>query len=176
MNEPTTALVNPAEILNKGIVQAAPGYPPIQTVGSENQLQQVGIDVRLAKAYKVVGSGVLSLDKESNVKPQLVELQAYNGYYQFESGKQYALDFMENVTVPENMAAFVVHRSTINRTIGTITTGVYDPGFRSEEGCGAIFRPLTNVQIQVGYRMAQIIFYTASAASQYDGQYQAGKK
>jgi deoxycytidine triphosphate deaminase len=100
-------------------------------------------------------------------------MQAYNGYYQFEAGKQYALDFMEDVTVPDNMAAFIVHRSTINRTIGTITTGVYDPGFRSDAGCGAIFRPLSNVQIQVGYRMAQIIFYTASAASQYDGQYQA---
>lgn len=174
-----TAIINPKEILEKGIVYPVAGYSDIVTSGNENQVQQVGIDLRLAKAYRVAGSAILSLNKEDNVRPQLFDMQMFalgnDDYYMFEAGKQYAIDFMENVEVPPDMAAMVVHRSTINRTIGTIVSGIYDPGFKSEGGCGAIFRPNTNVQAQVGFRMAQIVFYSASAASMYDGQYQ-GKK
>lgn len=164
-----SALANPASVLERGIVYTAETVPEINR---EEQLQQVGIDLRLAKAYRVVGRATLSLDKSKTVKPDLVELQATDGKYLFKAGQLYSIDFMEDVKVPEDLAGIVKHRSTINRTIGTIESGIYDPGFESSGGCGAVFRPNTDVTIDIGFRCAQILFFTATSANLYNGQYQ----
>jgi len=174
MSEKThKGIVSPAEILEKKIVYPIEEGSPIIVDGEHNQLQQVGIDLRLNKAFKVFGKANLTLDSETTIKPSLIEMQKNDNCYFFEANKQYSIDFMEDVEVPEDMAAVVVHRSTINRTIGTVVSGVYDPGFRSKGGCGAIFRPSVDVRIEVGYRMAQIVFFSAESASLYNGQYQA---
>ena len=170
-----TGIISPAQILEKGIVRAADGYPEIVVEGVHNQLQQVGIDLRLAKVYRVAGRGALRLEKRDTVVPELLPMVAHDGIFGFDPDYQYALDFMEDVAVPEDMAALVIHRSTINRTLGTVLSGMYDPGFRSVGGCGAIFRPSSYVTIEVGYRMAQIVFFSAESASLYNGQYQGGR-
>lgn len=170
-----SAIVNPAEILEKKIVYAAEGQLAINTSGKENQLQQVGVDLRLAKAYKVVGAVEFYASKDS-IKPELLEMPTTENCYLFKAGQQYAVDFVEDISVPEDMAALIINRSTINRFSGTITSGVYDPGFRSKGGCGAIFRPTLDTKIEIGFRMAQVVFYTAKSASLYNGQYQDSKE
>lgn len=164
-----SAIVNPAFVLKQGVVYTA---EDVQEINQEEQLQQVGIDLRLAKAFRVVGNATLSVDKNRTKKPELIEMQQTAGYYLFKAGELYSIDFLEDVKVPEDMAAIVKHRSTINRTIGTIESGWYDPGFESSGGCGAVFRPNTDVRIEVGFRCAQIVFYTATSANLYNGQYQ----
>lgn len=163
------AIVSPAEILKNRYVYASENFPEIDT---NEQLQQVGIDLRLAKASKVTGTATLTVNKANIVKPQINEMQVTDGFLLFKAGELYSLDFMEDVTIPENMAAIIKHRSTINRTIGTIESGWFDPGFSSSGGCGAVFRPNTDVKIQIGFRCAQIVFYTATSANLYNGQYQ----
>jgi deoxycytidine triphosphate deaminase len=155
--------------LEQGVVYTAPGVLEINT---KDQLQQVGIDLRLAKASKVVGNATLSVDKNRTETPQLVDVQTTDGFYLFKAGNLYNLTFMEDVKVPANMAGIVKHRSTINRTIGTIESGWFDAGFESKDGCGAVFRPDVDVKIEVGFRCAQIVFYTATSANLYNGQYQ----
>jgi deoxycytidine triphosphate deaminase len=166
------AIVNPKEVLEKGIIYVESGPTIIvDEENPENQCQQVGIDLRLAKAFKIVGPVEFSVSKKTT-KPNLIEIAPVNGYYYFESGEQYAIDFIEDVRVPADMAALVINRSTVNRFSGTVTSGVYDPGFQSKGGCGAIFRPTYSTKIEQGFRMAQIVFYRASSASLYSGQYQ----
>lgn len=167
-----TAIINPAEILEKGIVYTAKG---VREINKDEQLQQVGIDLRLARASKVTGTATLALNKKHTVKPAFMDLRPTNGFYMFKAGELYSLDFLEDVNVPENMAGMITHRSTVNRTIGTINSGIYDAGFRSSGGCGAVFRPNTDVKIEIGFRLAQILFYTATSANLYDGQYQDNK-
>lgn len=164
-----TAIINPALVLDEGVVFTAEDIPEIDR---EEQLQQVGVDLRLAKASRVVGSAHLTLDKSQTKKPDIIPLQVNNNSYLFKAGQLYSIDFMEDVNVPDNMAGIVKHRSTINRTIGTIESGVYDPGFRSAGGCGAVFRPNCDVVIEIGFRCAQIMFFSATSANLYDGQYQ----
>lgn len=163
------SIINPKLILEKGFVYPVDKNSPIN---ADEQLQQVGIDLRLASASMVVGSGVLTLNKEATIKPTLVPLPDTDASFFFQAGRQYSLDFMEGISVPEDMAALIIHRSTINRTIGLVLSGVYDPGFRSSGPSGAIFRPNVDVRIERGYRMAQVLFWSASAANLYDGQYQ----
>lgn len=164
-----TAIINPATILDEGVVYTAEG---VSEIDRATQLQQVGVDLRLAKAFRVVGNAELTLNKASIKKPDIIPMQLINNRYFFEAGKLYSIDFMEDVNVPANMAGIVKHRSTINRTIGTIESGWYDAGFKSAGGCGAVFRPNTDVTIEVGFRCAQLVFYSAESSNLYDGQYQ----
>jgi len=164
-----TGLLNPKKALDEGWLYASPNAPSINI---EKQLQQSGIDLRLKMAEKVVGAGVLSENKQESQNPSLVELQLVDDFYLFKGGETYSLTFMEDVKVPENAAALVIHRSSINRFFGIITSGLYDAGFFSKGGCGAVFRPNTDVKIKVGTRVAQIIFFSAESATLYNGQYQ----
>lgn len=170
------AIVNPLEVLEKKVVYST---NPIQTAGDENQIQQVGIDLRLAKAYRIVGPAEFYVSKSirgKSIKPDLLEMSPDGGCFMFKAGKQYALDFFEDVDVPENMAGLVTHRSTFNRFSGSIMSGWYDPGFKSQGGCGAIFRPVLDTKVEIGFRMAQVVFYSAESASLYSGQYQNSKE
>jgi deoxycytidine triphosphate deaminase len=161
--------INPKTILDNKILVAVPGFSPID---EKQQLQQNGIDVRLAKAEKVVGVHEMYLDKNKDKRPDLIEMQVVDGCYHFEPGYQYALTFMEDVKVPSGMCATVVHRSTVNRFSGTLLSALFDGGFESKGGCGAMFRPNVKTKIEVGCRVAQIVFDSAEEASLYNGQYQ----
>jgi deoxycytidine triphosphate deaminase len=154
-----SAIVDPRQILEDKIVYTAPG---VLEIDRSTQLQQVGIDLRLANAYRVVGNATFSNDESQTQKPSLIEMQITGGFFLFKKGELYSLDFMEDVSV----------RSSINRFVGTIEAGVYDSGFKSKGGCGAVFRTNTDVKVEVGYRMAQIVFFTATNATTYNGQYQ----
>lgn len=163
------AIVNPKHILEQKIV-----YSKDNPLNEEEQLQQSGIDLRLKKAYRVVGAAEFKLD--SSTKPLAVELQLVDNCYLFKAGEQYSLDFIEDVSVPEDMAALIINRSTINRHVGVCNSGLFDPGYRSQGGCGAMFRPTIDVKIERGFRMAQIVFFRSEAASLYNGQYQDSKE
>ena len=161
--------INPRLILEQGIIYVAEGMPPISI---EEQCQQNGVDLRLFKAQRFVGSAELYVDKKRNRSPQLVEMDVNNNCYQFKAGEQYSVTFMEDVKVPSGMCSLVIHRSTINRGIGTLFSGIFDSGFESLNGCGATFRPIVDVKIEVGTRLAQITFDAAEEASLYNGTYQ----
>ena len=161
--------INPKYILEQKIVHPAPNQPNII---EKDQLQQNGIDLRLAKAEKVVGVYEMYMDNKKDVRPDFIELQVVDNCYYFEPGCQYALTFMEDVKVPSGMCATVIHRSSLNRFSSTIFSGLYDAGYESSGGCGAMMRPLIKTRIEIGTRVAQIVFDKAEEASLYDGQYQ----
>lgn len=167
------SILNPRFILDSGFVYSS--TLPINQSGEENQVQQVGIDLRLAKAYRIVGAPEFYVTKKSS-KPSLVEMQPFNGCFLFKAGQQYSIDFIEDVKIPSNAAALIVNRSTINRFSGTVSSGFFDSGYESSGGCGAVYRPTVDTTIEVGFRMAQIAFFTAESASLYAGQYQNSKE
>lgn len=165
--------INPKKIIEAGYVKPTPGAPPLCLEGDNCQLQQSGIDLRLARAEKVVGTAELYNDKSKDVRPTYTEMQIVENCFLFQPGEQYSLTFMEDVEIPGDMCASIIHRSTINRGIGTIFSALFDGGFKSKGGCGATFRPLVSTKIEIGTRLAQIIFEDADTASLYNGQYQA---
>jgi deoxycytidine triphosphate deaminase len=163
------AIVNPKHILEQNVV-----YSKDMSINESEQLQQSGIDLRLKKAYRITGAAEFRLT--TSVKPSAIELQLVDNCYLFKAGEQYSLDFVEDVSVPEDMAALIINRSSINRNVGFCTSGLFDPGYRSQGGCGAMFRPTIDVKIEKGFRMAQIVFFRSEAASLYNGQYQDSKE
>ncbi len=178
------AVVNPREILDMGAVKPIEGASPIiiDPEDGECQLQQNGIDLRL-DSVSVVKRGASSIftryklhDKQCvyeevplqgvdmNMEPLPVML------YTLQAGRQHAMDFMEEIDVPENMSAYLFVRSSINRYSGSFLTGYWDSGFRGR--LGGIYRPSVNTYIDRGCRVAQVVFFRSDSARLYDGQYQ----
>lgn len=85
----------------------------------------------------------------------------------------YSLTFEQGCKLPTNITAFIRHRSSILRSGGIITSGVFDPGFEVDE-MGAILIATKGLTIEKGARVAQIIMMENMEAEAYAGQWQAG--
>lgn len=167
------AIVNPKWILDEGFVVPFEGNPDIITDPNDEEcaLQQNGIDLRLDTVQVAAGDTRFSLHKkhDSRCKYHKLEPDGESNFLFF-PGKQYSLDCMEWVEIPEGTAAYIFVRSSINRYAGIFMTGLWDAGFRGR--AGGIFRPYVPTTIEKGVRVAQIVFFRADSHRPYDGQYQ----
>jgi deoxycytidine triphosphate deaminase len=170
------AIVNPREILDQGYVRPFEGNPDIITDSADEEcaLQQNGIDLRLDTVQVADGATRFSLYKKKDTRCTYYPLEpnADNDFLFF-PGKQYAVDFFEEVEIPVGLSAYVFVRSSINRYSGMLLTGYWDSGFKGR--LGGVFRPYLPTTIERGCRMAQIVFYRSDSAKLYKGQYQNQK-
>jgi len=135
---------------------------------------QVGYDLTLKEVKQIMGGTVFS-DK-TEVLPYLeVPTFATNSktVYNLSPGT-YSLTFDQGIKLPSFKTAFIRHRSSILRCGGIITSGVYDPGFETDE-MGAVLIATRPITIEKGARVAQIIIFDNMAAELYDGQWQGTK-
>lgn len=86
----------------------------------------------------------------------------------------YAIAFHQGCSLPDNVKAEIVHRSSLLRMGVEIKSAVYDPGFKTER-MGAVMIVHNNVSIEYGSRVAQIIMAYTETSEKYDGQYQGEK-
>lgn len=158
------SLINPKEAIEKKYIS------PI----NEKCIQQNGIDLRLDKANLVVGTAIITEEKSNRVFPSYYEmLPDESGFFHFKAGFGYVLDMIEYIKVPENAAAFIFTRSTLNRSASITTSGLYDSGF--EGVVGVTLRPFVDISIKKETRICQVTFVSADSASLYKGQYQRQK-
>ena len=154
-------IINPKEIVEKGIVE---------NVGEGKfEVQQNGIDLTI-ESLSIVNGGTLGRD-ERVIRDYTPLEPTENGYWILGSDRCYSIMFEQKVSVPDNMCASIVQRSTLNRMGGFILSGLYDSGFSNV--IGAILRTSAPIRIQKGARVAQIVFQEASPASLYKGIYNA---
>ena len=159
------AIVSPAFVVEEGVV-----HP----VGS-HQVQQNGIDLTLKSVSMIRGGGEGGVYLGGTVQPEMVPQcpmidSMSREVFMLSSGICYALEFNESVAIPNNMCAHIVPRSGIVRNGGAIRSGWYDSGFE-HPNIGAYFETAVGFPVELGARIAQIVFYWADAASEYDGQY-----
>jgi len=133
---------------------------------------QVGYDLTL-KSVKIVNGGSVMSDK-TNVANYSDKASQTNKdgreVYEFAPGT-YSLTFEQGIKLPSNKTAFIVHRSSVLRCGGVITSGVYDPSFEVDE-MGAMLIVTEPLIIEKGARVAQIIIFDNSEAEPYTGQWQ----
>lgn len=156
-------IVNPKKIVEQRLIE--------NLTDNSFEIQQNGIDITLGEVKLIVGG---KLGKNERVIGDYIPVVPDNdGYILFEPGNSYSIDFQQKIRVPDDMCAQIVQRSTLNRMGAFILSGVYDSGF--ENTIGAVLRTTAPVLIQVGARVAQIVFSEADPASLYDGVYQGIK-
>ena len=171
------AIINPKIILDNGWVRPFEGRSPIIIDPNDGEcaLQQNGIDLRLDEVQVADGASVFTLGKKADIRCKYYKLEpdSDNNRFPLFPDRQYALDFMELVDVPENMFAYIFVRSSLNRYSGIFLTGAWDSGFRGR--LGGIFRPYIPTFIERGVRVAQIVFFSADTHRMYEGQYKDQK-
>lgn len=136
---------------------------------------QVGYDLTL-KSIKKVSGGVVMQDK-TNVSDYTEVAPSVNAdgkfIFKLEPGT-YSLTFEQGCKLPNNMTAFIRHRSSMLRCGAIITSGVYDPGFEVDE-MGGVMIVTESMIVEKGARVAQIIMFENNEAELYNGQWQGNK-
>lgn len=136
---------------------------------------QVGYDLTL-KSVKIVNGGAVMSDK-TNVTSYSDKASQTNKdgreVYEFAPGT-YSLTFEQGIKLPSSKTAFIVHRSSVLRCGGVITSGIYDPGFEVDE-MGAMLIVTEPLIIEKGARVAQVYIFENNEAEAYDGQWQGSK-
>ena len=136
---------------------------------------QVGYDLTLKSIKRIMGGAVTQDKTIVEEYLEVVPFQNANDKYMFKlTPGVYSLTFDQGCKLPNNVTAFIRHRSSILRCGAEITSGVYDPGFEVDEMGGVLFAHRELV-IEKGARVAQIIMMENTPADLYDGQFQKDK-
>jgi len=135
-----------------------------------SQIQPNGVDLRLNRVFQV-GSGVFTIRKDDIKKSSFVniELIPQEDFFFLKRGHAYIFEMVEKVCIPDNVCAMVFSRSTFNRNGIIIRSCLFDSGFKNI--VGASVYPMTNLRIEKGSRVAQIVFFEAKSYNLYSGQY-----
>jgi deoxycytidine triphosphate deaminase len=86
----------------------------------------------------------------------------------------YSITFHQGCSLPNNIKAEIVHRSSLLRMGVEIKSAVYDPGFKTEF-MGAVMVVHNTVTIEYGSRVAQILMAETQLSEEYAGQFQGEK-
>lgn len=78
----------------------------------------------------------------------------------------------EIVKLPDNIYSTFIHRSSFNRNGIFVTGSIYDPGYNGQVGCTIYNFSGKSIYLDKNERVGQMVFYSADAASKYNGQYQ----
>jgi len=151
-------ILNPQEVY-------AEGY--IKYLGSSEQIQQNGIDLRLNKVFSLATP--LVLKKKEREISEIVEIFPINGKFKLKALTPYLIETKEHITIPKDAAAMIIQRSSLNRSGIQILSSWYDSGFVNYGG--ATVYPFMDAEIEQGARIVQIIYFEAKSASEYKGTY-----
>ena len=140
---------------------------------------QVGYDLTV-KDVKAIRGGILYAD-ETQLEPydqiETMSVQKKDGdhreVWSLKPGI-YSVTFEQGCKLDDQTTAFIRQRSSVLRMGGTVTSGVYDPGFEVDE-MGGVMTLTKTVVIEKGARLAQIIMFENNSAELYDGQWQKDK-
>ncbi len=133
---------------------------------------QVGYDLTVKSIKKYLTGGKVGIEK--TYPSELSPIPCIENQYILSPGV-YSLTFHQGCKIPSNIKASIVHRSSILRCGGFITSGVYDPGFEVEE-MGAVLFVSLELTIEKDARVAQIVMEECHEVDElYNGQWQKEK-
>jgi len=136
-------------------------------------------DLQLDKVFKLKGKAFIGIEERET--PDTVEIASFDpkkkSEFIFEPGEYYLVKTVEEVNLPDNIAAMFKPRSTTFRSGLVLRTGIASPGYN-----GPLFFGIKNegnilVRVEMGARFAQIIFFEVKGkpVHSYRGQWQGGR-
>lgn len=133
----------------------------------EEQLQPVGVDVRIASDY---------LHKATNTVYELENSDT--SYLSFEPGVFYNVHTIEKLSLPNNLVAKISLRATFERKGLYMSVGSIAPGFEGTLVFGLSNRSEREIHVKPGTPLFQLEFYELSSEAEttyddkVDSQYQ----
>src|SRR3989344_7328525 len=137
-------------------------------------------ELRLDKVYSLKGKAYLGIDERET--PDLVEKASFDpkkkSTFIFKPGKYYLTKTIEEVNLPDNIAAVFKPRSTTFRCGLVVRTGIANPGYSGQLFFGIINEGNIPVEIEMGARYVSIYFHEIKGKPihTYRGQWQGGRE
>ena len=141
-------------------------------VAPEN-IQQHGIDLNLIKVFKLNKSsyGEVSKSKPTQLSNRDEIFPNEEGYFVLDPGS-YDIVFEQGLNVKENNALFIRQRSSLTRNGCTISSSIYDAGFKTKN-IGTVLKVDNPIKIEVGARVGYLYgHHCESVENLYNGQFQ----
>lgn len=120
---------------------------------------------------KIVETGVLKMSPYSKIQQVGIDLSVSKAIF-IPKGESLNVLLNEIVKLPSNIYAMLYGRSSFNRKGILIRGSVYDPGYEGQVGCTIYNMSPSNLFLEKDERICQMMFFSADAASSYEGQYQ----
>lgn len=150
---------------------------------SQDSIQPNGIDFRLDRVFmpKLGGNKSFILREETKQSIEYFEMKPYHletDLGNFEGWRimpHTGYDFLSNIelNLPQNVASLIIQRSTLNRSSCSITSGLWDSGFKGTIGGQLRNGGQLGACLEHNVRIGQVMFLEAQAAHSYNGQYQS---
>ncbi len=137
----------------------------------------VAFDLRIGEIYEFAGEGFLGINERKT--PDLKSLAKYEEGKSLKitlaPGKYYIGKTIEKVNCPLNLASIILSRSTLYRSGVLLLGGLVDPGWNGEMTFGMINKSGNPFAIELGARIANILFYKVEGKTkEYRGAYNGG--
>ena len=133
-------------------------------------IQPSGIDLRMDKIYRQVGSGSL-IDNEKNL-PEIEELESVDDIYTLEPKTAYSVTIEGKIEIPTGYTMLYLPRSTLLRSFISVHTAVGDPGFYGTLQFMIVNNGQYPYKIKKGERIAQAVVFPVEGSGKYNGSYQ----
>ncbi len=130
-----------------------------------------GVDLRVGRYYRIKSPAKLGVTERE--LPVIEELA--DDWITVKPSEYILIETMEKVNMPTDIAAWMRHRSTLQRSGVGLLTALIDPGYNGTLTFGLRNFGEHPFKLQRGARVGQIIFSRmSSAGKEYDGRYQGG--
>ncbi len=144
------------ELVDKGLLVRGMLDPDVQ-------VQPSGVDLTVAKFFRLEGTGSLDFSNEKRTLPEYVEILPNNGVWMLEKGT-YNATMNEYIKLPRDVAALVLPRSSALVCGVEAHSALWDPGY---EGRGFLHFTITRrVRIYKDARLVQMVFFRLSRKSE----------
>lgn len=131
-----------------------------------------GVDLRVGKYYRLKSPAKLGVNERE--LPKIEEITSE--WIEVKPSEYILVETIEKVNMPADIAAWMRHRSTLQRSGVGLLTALIDPGYKGTLTFGLRNFGEHTFKLQRGTRVGQIIFEKMSGAGkEYDGKYQGGK-
>jgi dUTP pyrophosphatase len=140
----------------------------------DEQLQPNGFDLSVAEVGEFADGGAIGRTNASRSLPEVRLMQFDDtGWLDLRPGP-YQVVFNETVDLPTNLMALGRPRSSLCRLGATLSTAVWDAGYRGRSTALLIVENPAGMRLERAARLLQLVFFTLDAptARGYDGTYQ----
>lgn len=138
------------------------------------QEQICGVDLTARSIERFVSSGSIDLDNSERRLAETEVVQFDEDGWAFLEQGAYLVTFNEIVRMPMDMMAFALPRSSLLRCGASLSTAVWDPGYKGRSQSLLVVHNPQGIRIKRDARLMQLVFITMKSAADraYSGAYQ----
>lgn len=135
-----------------------------------------GFDFRVGEIHQIHGKSYMG--RSGRITPKTRLLASHEGstsHHVLKPGEYYLIKTIEKLNLPRDVIAVFYPRSSFHRSGIHVLTGLADPGYRGELTFGITNMSGHDFVLEMGSRVAHVLFFRVAGGRPYTGTWQGGK-